>query len=85
MSIKYSIQYKNKYLQGITPNKYYSYSGTAPTMGARHCFHEYITVWDSDLKTTEPLTTVSYLKVLLEEFRWDERELGEIVITPFLE
>lgn len=54
-------------------------------MGARHCFHEYETIWGDEFKATEPLTTVSYLKVLFEEYRWEEREPIEIEVIPYWE
>ena len=54
-------------------------------MGTRHCFHEYETIWGNEFKTTEPLTTISYLKVLFEEYRWEEKEPIEIEIMPYWE
>lgn len=54
-------------------------------MGARHCFHEYETIWGDGFKTTEPLTTASYLKVLFEEYRWEEKEPEKIEIIPYWE
>lgn len=84
-TLKYAIVCNGKYLQGIKPNEHYSKTGTAPTMGARHCFHEYETVWDSKFVIIEPLTTVSYLKVLFEEYRWKEKEPIEINIIPYFE
>ena len=83
--LMYAIKCGDKYLQGIKPNEYYSRTGTAPTMGARHCFHEYETIWGSEFKITEPLTTISYLKVLFEEYRWEEKEPIEIEIIPYWE
>ena len=84
-TLKYAIKCGDKYLQGIEPNKYYSRTGTAPTMGARHCFHEYETTWRKEFKITEPLTTINYLKVLFEEYRWEEKEPIEIEIIPYWE
>ena len=84
-TLTYAIKCGDKYLQGIEPNKYYSRTGTAPTMGARHCFHEYETIWENEFKITEPLTTIGYLKVLFEEYRWGEREPIEIEIIPYWE
>lgn len=84
-TLKYAVECNGKYLQGIKPNEHYSRTGTAPTMGARHCFHEYETIWGDEFKVTEPLTTVSYLKVLFEEYRWEEREPIEIEIIPYWE
>lgn len=85
MTLKYAILCNEKYLQRIEPNEYYSRSGTAPTMGAKHCFHEYVTIWGDDFKGSEPLTTASYLKVLFEEYRWGEKEPSEIRIVPYWE
>ena len=84
-TLKYAIKCGNKYMQGIEPNEYYSRTGTAPTMGARHCFHEYKSIWGDEIKGTEPLTTVSYLKVIFEEYRWEERDPKEIEIIPYWE
>lgn len=84
-TLKYAIKRGGKYLQGIEPNEHYSRTGTAPTMGARHCFHEYVTIWGDEIKTTEPLTASSYLKVLFEEYRWEERKPQKIEIVPIWE
>lgn len=81
-TLKYMIKRGGKYLQGIKPNEHYSRTGTAPTMGARHCFHEYETVWGDEPKTTEPLTTASYLKVIFEEYRWEKKAPKEIKVIP---
>lgn len=84
-AVSFSIECNGQYLQGIKPNEHYSRTGTAPTMGARHCFHEYETLWGNDFKVTEPLTTVSYLKVLFEEFRWGEKKPMPINLIPYCE
>lgn len=81
-SLTYAIKRNGKYLQGITPNEHYSRSGTAPTMGARHCFHEYKSIWGSEPKTYEMLTAANYLKIIFEEFRWDEKKPSEVRIIP---
>lgn len=64
------------YLQGAEPNEKYSSSATAPTMGDRHSYAEYRTIWGSTKTVFERMTAVNYIKILLEEFRWRER-------TPF--
>ena len=81
-TLKYAVKCGEKYLQGIEPNEHYSRTGTAPTMGAKHCFHEYITIWGDAIKVTEPLTASSYLKVLFEEYRWEERAPENVEIIP---
>lgn len=62
-----------RYLQGIEPNEYYSSSAIAPTMGDRHSHSEFKTVWGESRKSFERLTATNYIRVLLEEFRWQER------------
>ena len=84
-TLKYAIKCDGKYLQGIEPNENYSWSGTAPTMGARYCYSEYKTVWGDEFKVAEPLTMISYLRVISEEYRWKEKEAVEIEIIPYWE
>lgn len=84
-SLKYIIKRDGKYLMGIEPNSHYSRTGTAPTMGARHCFHEYVSVWCDSPHPVEPLTAASYIKVIFEEYRWEERSPKKIEIIPILE
>ena len=78
----YAIKMGSKYLQGIEPNKHYARHGVAPTMGARHCFHEFVSVWGMEPKMFERLTASNYIKIIFEEFRWDERKPAEIKIIP---
>lgn len=66
------------YLQGIEPNENYSYTGTAPTMGNCHTPTEFKTIWGNTVKKFEPLTLSNYIKVLLEEYRWETK-----LPTPF--
>ena len=73
------------YLQGIEPNENYSYTGTAPTMGNRHTPTEFKTVWQNTIKKFEPLTLSSYIKVLLEEYRWETRLPTPFAILPMWE
>lgn len=70
------------YLQGIEPNENYSYTGTAPTMGNRHTPTEYKSVWGGTIKKFEPLTLSSYIKVILEEYRWETRLPTPFAILP---
>jgi len=70
------------YLQGIEANENYSYTGQAPTMGNRHTPTEFKTVWRNTVKTFEPLTLANYIKVLLEEYRWETRFPTSFAILP---
>lgn len=80
--IFYAIYMNGKYLQGIEPNEHYSRTGTAPTMGTRHTPAEYRTVWENKMKAFEPLTATSYVKCILEEFRWKDRKPADIKVIP---
>ena len=82
-TLYYSVQNEHgSYLQGIEPTKEYNRTGTAPTMGNRHTPAEFMTVWGPALKTFEPLTLSSYIKVILEEYRWETRLPVSIAIHP---
>lgn len=70
------------YLQGIEPNENYSYTGTAPTMGNRHTPTEFKTIWENTVKSFEPLTLSNYIKVLLEEYRWETKLPTPFAIIP---
>ena len=59
------------YLQGIESNDNYSKNACAPTMGTRHSFCEYKAVWGRKKKEFEPLTLTNYIRVILEEYRWE--------------
>lgn len=70
------------YLQGIEPNENYSFTGTAPTMGNRHTPTEYKSIWGKDITKFEPLTLASYIKIILEEYRWETRQPTPFAILP---
>lgn len=82
-TIEYAIKVNGKYMQGIEANEKYNRSGTAPTMGTRYSYSEFKSIWGNDIKLIEPLTVASYLKVLLEEHRWNEKELEKIEVIPY--
>lgn len=65
---------KGNYLLDIKPNKEYCPSGRVPTMGNRHCFNEFETIWGKEKTYFEPLTATTNIKVLMEEFRWGARK-----------
>lgn len=81
-TIYYAIKIGNKYMQGIEPNENYCRSGTAPTMGTRFSCSEFKSVLGDEIKPIEPLTVANYLKILLEEYRWNERNVDKIEIIP---
>jgi len=76
----YAIKSNDLYLQGIEPNENYCFSGTAPTMGARHSYCEYKTIWGKEIKHFEPLTLASYIKILLEENRWNTKDIKQFEV-----
>lgn len=82
-TIYYAIKIEDEYMQGIEPNENYCRSGTAPTMGARYSYSEFKSIWGYDIKLIESLTVASYLKVLFEEYRWNEKELEKIEVIPY--
>lgn len=82
-TIYYAIKIGDEYMQGIEPNENYCRSGTAPTMGARYSYSEFKSIWGYDIKLIESLTVASYLKVLFEEYRWNEKELEKIEVIPY--
>ena len=71
-----------EFLQGIDINENYSRTGTAPTMGVRHSFCEYKTIWDRRPKAFEYRTLIGYINVLLNEYQWDERIIYPFAVLP---
>ena len=78
----YAIKRGRKYLQGIDANKRYMKDARAPTMGVRHGYSEFKTIWGDEPKLFEKLTAANYLKTLFEEYRWGEKAPIEIKIIP---
>lgn len=74
-TIEYCVKHGLSYLQGIEPNEQYCKTGVAPTMGAKHSFCEYKTVWEETPKYFEPITLANYIKVIFEENRWETRDI----------
>ena len=81
-TIFYNIKRNGMYLQTVEANDKYCSSGVAPTMGVRHSWSEYKTVWGDKPKAIEPWTAISYLRTLLEEYRYEELTAFTIEITP---
>lgn len=73
---------ERKYLQGIELNNKAPKDPRAPTMGTRYTHSDYKTIWSNEPKLFEPLTAANYLKIIFEEFRWEERKLDYLHIVP---
>lgn len=80
--IMYTVKRSGKWLQGIEANANYKRGACAPTMGVRHTYAEYKTIWGDKPKYFEPLTLASYLKILFEEYRWEAKKPMDIKIIP---
>lgn len=76
----YAIVRDGEYLEKIEPNEHYCRTGAAPTMGTRFTFAEYKTVWGKTPTFFEPYTVVNNLRILLEEYRWETKELQNVEI-----
>lgn len=70
--VRYAVKRGNKWLQGIEANEHYAPTGMAPTMGNRHTYSEYRTVWGDKPVFVERLTLASHIKILCEEYRWGD-------------
>ena len=79
--IFYSVRRKDcLYLQGIEPNENYKAGAKAPTMGTPHISADYRSIWGNKEKRFEPLTLTNYLKVIFEEYRWEDRPPDDLKI-----
>lgn len=78
----YTIRRSGLYLQGIALNESAGKDQVAPTMGVRYSQSDYQTIWGKTQKKIEPLTVASYIKVILEEYRWEQIKPELITITP---
>ena len=78
----YAIKRGRKYLHGIDANQIYMNHARAPTMGVRHGYSEFKTIWGDKPKLFEKLTAANYAKTLFEEYRRGERAPLEIKIIP---
>ena len=74
-SIEYCIKSQGLFLQGVEANENYCGTACAATMGALHSFCEYKTIWGTDKKYFEPLTLANYIKIMLEENRWETKNI----------
>lgn len=85
IALGYSIKRNSLYLQSVEPNENYCNSATAPTMGVRHSFSEYRTVWGKELKIFEPITAINYLKIVCEQYRWQELSASSLKIDVYMD
>ena len=79
--IRYAIKRGKRWLQEIKESPSYVGSATAPTMGARHTFSEFQTVWGAEPVLFERLTAANCIKVLMEEYRWGDLKPVEFKIV----
>ncbi len=82
MTLYYAIKFGRKYVKGIEPNEKYTKSSTAPTMGARYAHSDFVTVFSNEAVYIERLTAISYLRTLMEEFRWGDKKPHKIELIP---
>lgn len=80
--VDYAVMINGAYLQGIEANEDYHFGSVAPTMGTPHIYSEYRTIWGNEPMFFEPLTLATYIKTLLEEFRWETKELSHFIVFP---
>lgn len=84
MDIRYAAKRNGKWLQGIEANPDYKYSAYAPTMGNRHTYSEYRTIWGTEQKWFERMTFVGYLQVLFEEYRWGDKKHSDFSVRTMM-
>lgn len=82
--VKYAIKRNGKWLQDIEPNKNYCCGATAPTMGNRYTYSEYKTVWGTEQVAFERLTATSYIKTLMEEYRWGDKAVSDFKVVAIM-
>lgn len=70
------------YLQGVDINEHYCRTGMAPTMGARHSFNEFKTVWGSKPRAFDYRTLGGYINILLSEYQWEDRLRDPFAVIP---
>lgn len=79
--IFYSVRRRDfLYLQGIEPNENYKAGAKSPTMGTPHISADYRSIWGKKERLLEPLTLTSYIKIILEEYRWEDRLPDDLAI-----
>lgn len=82
MAIYYAIKIGRKYVKGIEPNDKYTKSSTAPTMGTRYAHSDFATVLSDEIVYIERLTTINYIRTLMEEYRFGDKKPRKIELIP---
>lgn len=83
LNLFYSIKLEpGLFLQGVEINENFKRGAVAPTMGNRHTYTEFKTVWGQKEVFFEPLTLAGYIKILLEEYRWETRKPKSFEVLP---
>jgi hypothetical protein len=54
-------------------------------MGNCHTNSEFTIIFDDEPTLIEKLTVANYLRVLFEEFTWQEKPLNKIIIEPVVQ
>lgn len=84
MDIRYAIKRGGKFLQSVEPNKHYQPNAISPTMGRCHTNAEYRTVWGKEQAAFERLTAAEYMKILMEEYRWEDKDVMDFRVIPLV-
>ena len=84
INLLYTIRVGDKYVKEIEANENYAFSAHAPTMGNCHTNSEFTIILDDMPTLIEKLTVANYLRVLFEEFTWQEKPLNKIIIEPII-
>lgn len=79
--VRYALKRGSKWLQSVDVNENYTPNGKAPTMGDRHTYSEYRTIWGADPVFFERLTLASYIKILCEEYRWGDLKIADFKVV----
>lgn len=79
--VRYAIKRGGKWLQGVEPNQNYCNSAKAPTMGDRHTYSEYKTVWGTEQVAFERLTATNYIKTIMKEYRWGDKPATDFKVV----
>ena len=82
MDVRYAIKRGGKFLQDVTANEYYNPYAVSPTMGRPHAHAEYRTVWGKERTAFERLTAAEYIKILMEEYRWEDKSAMDFRVIP---
>lgn len=85
INLLYTIKVGDKFVKTIEANEGYVCGSRAPTMGVCHTNSEFTIILDDEPTLIEKLTVANYLRVLFEEFTWQEKPLNKIIIEPVVQ